>query len=215
MRPALLVAVLAALPVALTAQQAAATAKPVMPAGWMVRPDDPRADMTKVTFQPMSRGWHVTTGSVHAIFYRPESTATGNYTVTLDAFLFGPPGEYPEGYGIFVGGKDLTAANQQYLYFVIANDGRFLIKRRNGTATAIVSDWKASPAIKKVAAGDKGSVENVLVVQARKDSVLFSVNGVVVAGRPRSELNTDGTVGFRINHGLSVHIAALTVAQGK
>jgi len=211
MRRFLFVAALFAPTAAGHAQQAAA--KPGLPAGWQARADD-KGDLSKVSFAPMSRGWHVNTGPVHAIFYRPENTATGNYTATLDAFFFGPPGQYPEGYGVFVGGKDLAGPAQAYVYFVAANNGKFLIKKRTGPTTTVVVDWTASSAIKTVPAGDK-NVENVFKIQARRDSVLFSINDVVVATRPRSELNVDGITGFRINHSLNIHVAGLTVAQAK
>jgi hypothetical protein len=213
MRRALFAAVLLALP-SITRAQQASLAKPALPAGWMGRADD-KGDLSKVMFNPMSRGWHVVTGSVHAIFYRPETTAAGNYTATLDAFFFGPPGTYPEGYGIFVGGKDLAGPNQGYLYFVAANNGKYLIKKRVGSTTVTIVDWTASSAIRTVPTGDSKSVENTFRVQARKDSVLFSINDVVVATRARNELAVDGVVGFRINHSLSIHVAGLTVAQAK
>ena len=138
--------------------QAQSVAKPGLPPGSMARADD-KGDMAKVSFAPMSRGWHVTTGPIHAIFYRPENAATGN-------------------------------------------------------TTAVVVDWTTSSAIKTVPAGDK-NVENIFKIQARPDSVLVSLNDVVVATRPRSELNVDGVTGFRINHSLNFHIAGLTVAQAK
>ena len=100
------------------------------------------------------------------------------------------------------------------MYFVAANNGKFLIKKRTGATTSVVVDWTASTAIKTVPAGDK-NVENVFKIQARRDSVLFSINDVVVATKPRSELNVDGVTGFRINHSLNIHVAGLTVAQAK
>ena len=213
MRRILLVAAVLASPSVAHSQQPPA-AKPGLPPGWMARADD-NGDISKVSFTAMSRGWHVVTGPIHGIFYRPETTATGSYTATLNASFFGPPGQYPEGYGIFVGGKDLAGPAQSYLYFVAANNGKYLIKKRTGTTTATVVDWTASSAIKTVPAGDKGNVENVFKIQARKDSVLFSINDVMVATRLRSELSVDGIAGFRINHSLSIHVAGLTVAQGK
>lgn len=218
MRRFMLSAALCAIPMVARAQQPAPATPPgTLPAGWTVRADEPppKPDMSKLTFAPMSKGWHVTTGPIHAIFYRPETTGSGDYTATLDTYFFGPPGQYPEGYGIFVGGRDLTGPNQSYLYFVAANNGKYLLKKRTGATTATVIDWTSSTAIKTVPAGDKGNVENVFKVAAEKDSVRFLINNVVVASRPRSELATDGVVGFRINHGLSIHVAALTVDKGK
>lgn len=199
-------------PVATVAAQAPA-AHGALPDGWIGRADE-GGDISKVAFVPMSRGWHVTTGPVHAIFYRPDNSASGNYTATLDAFFFGPPGPYPEGYGIFVGGKELAAPGQSYLYFVVANNGRYLIKKRSGGTTSMVVDWTPSSAIKTVPSG-AGNVENIFQVQARHDSVLFSINHVVVATRSRAELGVDGIVGIRVNHNLSVHVASLTVARAK
>jgi hypothetical protein len=208
MRRLVLATALLAAPLAVHAQS--------FPAGWMVRADEPpKADLSKLSFVTMSPGWHITSGPIHAIFYQPGTTAAGIFTATLDASFFGPPGPYPEGYGIFVGGKDLAGPNQSYLYFVAANNGRYLLKKRTGATTATVIDWTVSPAIKTVPAGDKGNIKNVFKVQAGKDSVRFSINGVVVATRPRSELAVDGIVGFRVNHSLSVHVAALTVEKGK
>lgn len=215
MRRVLVATAFFALPIAVQAQAPTNTA-PAFPAGWVVRADEPpTADLGKLSFTAMSRGWHVTTGPVHAIFYRPGTTAAGNFTATLDAYLFGPPGTYPEGYGIFIGGSDLAGAKQSYLYFVAANNGKFLLKKRTGATTATLIDWTPSTAIKTVPAGDKGNVENVFTVHAAKDSVRFSINGVVVATRPRGETNVDGVVGFRINHSLSVHVAALTVTKDR
>src|ERR1700730_1627696 len=127
MRRILLVAALLATPSVAHSQQAS-VAKPGLPAGWMARAYD-NGDISKVSFSSMSRGWQVVTGPVHGIFYKPQTTAAGNYTATLDAFFVGPPGQYPEGYGIFVGGKDLAGPNQAYLYFVAANNGKYLIKK--------------------------------------------------------------------------------------
>ncbi|HEY3933783.1 MAG TPA: hypothetical protein VGL65_04130 [Gemmatimonadales bacterium] len=179
--------------------------------GWTVRPDNPSADLGKLTLTPMSLGWHVTTGPVHAIFFKPEMAASGNFTATLDSYFFGPPGTHPEGYGVLVGGRDLSGPSQAYVYFVAADNGTWLIKRRSGNRTTTVIDWTPSKAIRTVAPGDTGNVENVFTVHATGDSVQFSINGVPVASRPRSELAVDGVVGFRINHALNVHVASIGV----
>ncbi|HEY4101709.1 MAG TPA: hypothetical protein VGM20_12625 [Gemmatimonadales bacterium] len=181
--------------------------------GWTVRPDDPTADVSKLTLTPMNPGWHVATGPVHAIFFKPEMAASGNFTTTLDTYFFGPPGSDPEGYGVIVGGRDLSGPSQAYVYFVVADNGTYLLKRRSGNRVSTVVDWTPSSAIRTVPAGDSGNVENVLSVHATPDSVEFAVNGTPVTTRPRSELVVDGVVGFRVNHSLSVHIAGITVAS--
>jgi len=206
MRQQILAAVLLGLPSVLAGQAPTPVA-----GGFMMRPDDAKANASAVKFVAMSKGWHATMGPVHAIFYRPTMTAKGTFTATFDAYFFGPPGRFPEGYGILIGGQDLAGANQSYVYFLARDDGKFLIKKRQGDATPTIMDWTASPAIRTVKAGDSSSVENVFTVHATKDSVIFSINGTRVAARPRSEIAADGVVGFRINHGLSIHVAGISV----
>jgi hypothetical protein len=45
------------------------------------------------------------------------------------------------------------------------------------------------------------------------DTVRFSVNGAVVASLPRGHVLTDGTVGFRVNHSVNIHITTLDVTS--
>ena len=45
------------------------------------------------------------------------------------------------------------------------------------------------------------------------DTVRFSVNGAVVASLPRGQVLTDGTVGFRVNHSVNIHITTLDVTS--
>ena len=210
MRP-IIAAALIALPVVSTVPTIAAAQATPVAGGFMMRPDDAKANTSAVKFVAMSKGWHATMGPVHAIFYRPAMTAKGTFTATLDAYFFGPPGRFPEGYGIIIGGKNLDAANQSYLYFLARNDGKFLIKKREGAQTPTIVDWTASPVIRTVKPGDSTDVENVFTVHATTDSVIFSINNTRVAARPRAEIGADGVVGFRINHGLSIHVASIKV----
>ena len=77
-----------------------------------------------------------------------------------------------------MGGKGLDGAGQQYLYFLVRQDGSYLIKRRDGEKTSDVSKgWVPSEAVKKPDA--KGSATNLLEVDNKRDPgrVAFLVNG--------------------------------------
>jgi hypothetical protein len=189
-----------------------------VPTGWVVRTDqanpklvvgkDDRAD---IKFVNMTPGWHVTTGPA-AILYHPASVGRGLYRASAKIHFFAPEGGHLEGYGIFFGGSDLDRPGQSYGYFLLRNDGAFLIKKRRGEATELVRDWTPSDAVAvfKPAPG-ADSVVNTLAVEARSDTVVFSVNGKEVAAVPRSALPVDGVVGLRINHHVNVHVADLAV----
>ncbi len=188
-----------------------------VPEGWQFRLDRPN-DATRLVaaddvghadihFVNMTPGWHVTTGPA-GILYHPALTATGPYRAEAEFHLF-PPGERNEAFGIFVGGSDLEAENQSYLYFLIRKSGEFLIKRRDGEATPVVRDWTAHSSIVPYTAETTGSVANVLAIERRPESLTFFVNGDEVASLPPGDLPVDGLVGLRINHALNLHVSDL------
>jgi len=188
-----------------------------VPVGWIVRPDiagkpvigkDKSAD---ILFVNMTPGWHVTTGPA-AILYHPSSIGRGNYRLSAKVHFFAPEPGHLEGYGVFFGGTELAGADQAYGYFLLRNDGAFLIKKRHGETTELVRDWTPSDAVVvlKPAPG-VDSVVNTLAVEARADSVVFSINGREVATVPRSALPVDGVAGLRINHHVNVHVADLSL----
>ncbi len=178
------------------------------PADWKVRFDRPAPD-TAVYFVSMEPGWHITTGPA-GILYNPAMTAAGNYRVESETFLF--PGERREGFGIIIGGENLEAANQSYLYFLIRKDGRYLIKHRAGPATHEIKPWTEHAAIVKHEGGE-GTAKNVLAIECGDTQVDFFVNGQKVASLPRGNMNVDGQVGLRVNHGLNLHVTNLSIQQ--
>ena len=185
------------------------------PAGWEVRLDHPdRGSAEDVRLTTMSPGWHVTTGPA-AILYDPTRTASAPYRVEAELHLF-DPGERREGYGIFIGGQDLQGDAQAYTYFLLRQDGRYLVKRRAGAETPTVTDWTEAPAINAWAERTEGesSVANTIAVDVGTDEVVFSVNGTELARVPAADVDTDGVAGLRINHSLDVHVERFEVEQG-
>jgi hypothetical protein len=176
------------------------------PARWKVRFDRPAAD-TAIYFVSMPPGWHITTGPA-GILYDPSQTAEGEYRLQSEVFLF--PGVHPEGFGVFIGGADLEAADQSYLYFLIRKDGRFLVKHRAGSETHVIIPWTEHAAIIKHE-GQEGTAKNVLAIECGPDHVSFFVNDEEVASLPRAQMDVDGIVGLRVNHGLNLHFTDLTV----
>ena len=183
------------------------------PDGWRVRLDKPGPDSTKVEFTSMAPGWHITTGPA-GILYNPSTTAKGAFKVESNIYLFKPAGSHAEAFGLFVGGANLDAANESYLYFMIRNDGQYLVKQRAGKDTKDVIPWTKSPAI-KLYDGKEESVGNLLTVVATPATVDFLINGTKVASRPRADLTTDGIVGLRVNHNLNLHVSKLDVTPTK
>ena len=179
-----------------------------LPTGWKIRHDNAHAahgaGADTIAFVQMTPGFHLTTGPA-AIFYHPDSSASGNYTLESQIFIFPTKGRDREGYGVFLGGRDLEGAAQRYTYFLLRNDGKFIVKQRDGEKTSTLVDWTDLPAIKK--ATEKDAMPNQLRIVVGASSVTFSVNGVEATSIPRSRVSADGVFGLRFNHAVNAHVA--------
>jgi len=207
-------ALLAALTTPLMAQDASEDADHavpgggVAPAGWTIRADKGDAKNAKVV--TMGSGLHLTLGPA-IILYRADTRGSGPFH-TLATFTQTKPSKHAEGYGLFVGGQELEGATQKYLYFLIRQDGSYLIKRRAGEKTVDVSKgWVQNPAVKQADA--KGSATNLLEVDNKRDSskVVFLINGQEVYGTDAKGMALDGIVGIRANHNLDLHVEGFDV----
>jgi len=179
-----------------------------LPAGWAARTDRD-APVSGVKFVKMGEGWHVTSGPA-AVYYREADKASGNYKVS--ATFSAGKGQYPEGYGLVIGGSDLAGANQQYTYFLVRQDGKFLIKQRKGSSTSnVTSDWTDNAAVKQP--GADGKATNELAVSVNGGKASFTVNGKEVYSTDASKIDTNGIVGLRVNHNLDVHVAGFAVSK--
>jgi hypothetical protein len=176
--------------------------------GWQGRLDRADQKIDNLKLVAMGKGLHVTTGPA-GILWDPKQTATGQYSVTASFAQLKLP-KHHEGYGLLIGGADLTGAAQKYTYFIVRSDGKFLIKRRLGAKTANVSsDWTEHAAVKKPDAA--GKLSNVLTINVGPDAVVFLVNGTEVARQPVSAVDTSGVVGLRVNHNLELHVEGFSV----
>jgi hypothetical protein len=202
------VAVLALAAVAPMAAQA--------PAGWKVRVDrsatasDPDAAGV-VKFVTMGSGFHATNPQA-AVYWNPANTASGAYTLK-GTFTLMKPSSHTNYYGLVFGGSGLEGAQQKYLYFMVAQDGTWLIKRRDGESTDEVSAKTPNAAVKRPDASGKST--NALEVRVSANKIDYVVNGVVVHSTPKSgeTAKTDGIWGIRINHLLEVHVDGLGVSK--
>lgn len=179
------------------------------PSGWLTRFDQAGASEADLElFVSMPPGWHVTSGP-SGIYWTPDDAMSGEFRLELEVFLFDPEGRR-EAFGLFFGGSDLEAAGQAYSYFLIRDGGEYIVKARSGTTAPTLLPWTPHDAIRAWEDRDEDvSVRNVLAIEAGEDTVRFFVNGDEVADLPRADLSVDGIFGFRVNHGLDLHISKL------
>jgi hypothetical protein len=186
------------------------------PQGWKVRIDrstsasDPDA-AGAVKFVTSGSGLRATNPQA-AVFWNPANTASGNYSLKGTFKLMKPSG-HTNYYGLVFGGSELEGPGQAYLYFLVGQDGSWLVKRREGDATKDVAPKAQNEAVKKPDAS--GQSTNALEVRVRPDKIEYVVNGTTVHSTPKTGLTakTDGIYGIRVNHQLEVQIDGLAVTK--
>jgi hypothetical protein len=187
------------------------------PAGWQLRvdkstnPADPD-DVPDVKFMAMGNGFHVTTGPA-AVLWNPANTASDSYTLKGTFTLMKPSGHLNY-YGLVFGAGSLDGPQQNYLYFLVGQNGTFIIKHRAGdNTTHDVQTRTENAAIKQPDATGKSI--NTLEVRVGADKVDYVVNGTVVHTTPKTGMTsrTNGIWGVRINHLLDVHVEGLSVTK--
>jgi hypothetical protein len=173
------------------------------PAGWKVHIDrsqnaqDPD-NKSGVMFMSMGKGFHVSGGPA-GTYWNPANTAAGDFTLK-GTFTLVKPSSHTNYYGLVFGGNALDGPMQTYTYFVVAQDGTFLIKQRNGEQTSNIQNPTKNAAVKTP--DNTGRSVNALEVRVAGDTISYVVNGTVVHTTPKSgaTAKTDGIVGFRVNH---------------
>lgn len=196
-----------------TAQPAAEAAAPAGTPDWQVRADAGHDADAGFALTTSEAGTRITTSRFSGILFRPAQVASGTYEV-IAAIDVLPGSRRSEGYGVIIGGTDLDGDGQRYTYVLLRDDGKYLVKTREGGGTSTVVDWTASPAIRTLpesaAEGDRAS--NTLVVQVTPNAITVLINGERVLRRPRGDLALDGIAGIRVNHGLELQVQSFDVA---
>lgn len=183
------------------------------PEGWQVRIDrstsaaDPD-DVPNVKVATVGKGFRVTGGPA-GTYWNAVNRAKGNFTARATFRLMKPSG-HTNYYGLIFGGEALEGASQRYIYFMVAQDGTFIIRQRTGEKVQDVTRMMHA-AVRQPAAD--GTSTNTLEVRVAANQISYVVNGMVVHTTPKSgaTAQTDGLVGVRINHLLDVQVEELAV----
>jgi len=175
-----------------------------------MRLDGDRVDPGQFVTEETPDGIRVTTGP-GGIAWRPQDTvAVGDFRAEAAFTLVGAPVAYREGYGVFVGGRNLDGPSPRYLYLMVRPTGEYMVKRRVGQATETMVDWVPHASVLPVAA-DGDTPMNVLAIEAVGGEARFLVNGTVVFSMPTSEAAPFGVVGLRVNHRLDLILGKWSV----
>lgn len=202
----------AAMLCAIAALPSAAAAQLETPPDWRYVTDAPAELVTGEEtregtwrFVAMPPGWHITTGP-GALLWDPSHGASDRFSLEAEIFLFPQTGD--EGWGLFLGGRELDdEASRAYTAVLLRADGAVGVFRNEHGAKQTVVDWTPADAAGKRTEGDV--VGNVLRVDAERDSVTVSVNESVAVRFPRDAAPIDGPFGLRVGAESNLHIGSL------
>lgn len=182
--------------------------------GWHMRLDrstsasDPD-NTPDVKVMAMGSGFHLVGGPA-SVLWKDENRATGSYTIS-GRFMLNKPSGHNNYYGLVFGGSNLADSAQTYLYFLVGQNGTYIVKQRVGnTQTLDIQGRTPHDAIKKPEG--TGSSTNTLEVRVAADKIDYYINGTMVHTTPKAGMTarTDGIWGVRINHQLDVMVDQLT-----
>lgn len=186
------------------------------PEGWRVRIDRSQSaqdpdDTPNLKVVTVGKGFQVTGGPA-GTFWNPALRATGDYTLR-GTFTLMKPSDHTNYYGLIFGGSDLEGAGQNYVYFLVAQDGTYLVRHRAGEAVHDVKPNTAQAAVRRP--DSAGRSTNALEVRVSGNTISYVVNGTIVHTTPKSGMTarTDGIVGVRVNHLLDVRIDGFEVQK--
>ena len=156
-------------------------------------------DVPTVTVADVGSGFQINTGPA-VTAWKANNTASGTYTLSGTFTLIQPSG-HVNYYGLVYGGNELEGSGQSYLYFLIGQNGTFIVKHRAGNETTHDIQGRTSHAA-VVTPDANGRSVNALEVRVGADATDFVVNGVVVFTAPKTGMaaQSDGIWGVRVNH---------------
>jgi hypothetical protein len=166
-------------------------------------------DTPELKVVAMGKGVRVTGGPA-GVFWNATDTATGSYTAKA-TFNLQQPSNHNNFYGIVFGGSELAGAKQSYTYFMVSQNGGWLLKGREGDQSPTLQRGTHGSIAKPDASGKS---VNVVEVRVAGDTITYVVNGQTVHTMPKGTTKTDGLAGFRVNHMLDVQVEGFQVTKG-
>jgi hypothetical protein len=139
-------------------------------------------DSPNVKFVPIAGGFHITTGPA-GTFWNPTNRVSGDYTVKATFTLLKPSG-HVNLYGLVFGASTIEGLDQNYLYFLVGQNGSYVVRHRAGTAVYDVQQRTLHEAVKQPDAN--GRSRNDLEVRVSGATISYLVNDVVVLTTSRT-----------------------------
>jgi len=149
-----------------------------------------------------------------SIYWNPANVAKGDYTVKATFKDVKSDAGHPHSAGLFIGGTNLDADTQSYLYCVAYTNGTAMVRQFAGSTSAITLLKQQPNAAVKADTGSGATNDIAWVVKGGKADC--QINGTSVASYDLATAKVpsfDGIYGIRVTHNMNLSVAGFGLAK--
>lgn len=181
------------------------------PTGWIVRADTNKQAANlpdSVRLENRGQGYYLSSGP-SALVWTPKNVARGNFIVATSLYSGPSRATIPDGFGVFLGGKNMQTPNAQYTEFLIRNDGRYAVLQHTGPKVVKLRDWTQISGINAHSGRIQDVTRNNFRVIVDATTVQLVVNRTLATSFPRAVFAPDGEYGMRIGTAQIIQIESM------
>ena len=184
------------------------------PTGWMVRTDGASKGGAGDTVKLIHRGkgYYLTSGPT-SIVWTPSNVASGKFLLQGVLFSGRSNATIADGFGVFLGGKNMQTPNAQYTEFLVKNDGQYAVFQHHGAKRVALVDWTTLAGITLHTGRRDESVRNTFRVIVDDKTVQLVINRTVATTISRAVFQPDGEYGVRIGTRQQFQIESLGLVK--
>lgn len=185
------------------------------PTGWIVRADtntQAGRGADSIVLVNRGQGYYLASGP-SGVVWSPKNVASGAFIVA-GVLSSGPTGAtIPDGFGVFLGGRNMQSPNAEYTEFLVRNDGRYAVFQHIGPRTVKLRDWTLIAGINTHSGRRDETVRNTFRVIVDPQNVQLVVNRTMATSLPRATFKPDGEYGVRIGTKQIIQIESLALQK--
>lgn len=182
------------------------------PTGFIVRSDRPIVGGDSVRLMYRGKGYYLESGP-SSIVFNPKMVARGSFVLSSTMYS-GPTGAtIPDGFGVFLGGKNMNTPAAEYTEFLVRNDGRYAVIQHIGPRRVLLRDWTVLAGIMQQDGRRDQTVRNTFRVVVDGTNVQLVVNRTLATSFPRTVVKPDGIFGMRIGQRQLVQLETLELER--
>lgn len=182
------------------------------PTGFIVRSDVPSVGGDSVRLVHRGKGYYLESGP-SSIVFNPNMVARGSFVLASTMFS-GPTGAtIPDGFGVFIGGKNMNTPAAEYTEFLVRNDGRYAVIQHIGPRRILLRDWTVLAGIAQHSGRRDQTVRNTFRVVVDGTTVQLVVNRTLATSFLRTVVKPDGVFGMRIGQRQLVQLETLELVR--